>query len=486
MDVLDAVAGLLTQEVDLDVVLGRMVDAVARQLDAERATLFLLDPATGDLVSKAAHLPELPFIRLPPGTGVASLVARTGAVVNLPRPDSDPRWYEGVDRETGFKTRNLLALPVRLPGQESSVVGVLQALNKRGGAFTRDDEVFAQALSGQVATALDCTSLGARLRRRKAAPPELRYRYNRIIGDSDAMAAVYERVHRAALTDATVLVTGESGTGKELIARAVHCNGRRSARPFVKVDCAALPPTLVENELFGHARGAYTGADRHHAGKFEQADGGTLFLDEVGELPLPVQGKLLRFLQDRELEPIGSGRAVTVDVRVVSATNRDLPALVQAGQFRQDLYYRLRVVEVVLPPLRERGLADVERLVDHFLEVYGRKHGVRVRGMAEEAWQRLRAHRWPGNVRELENCIEAAVVLAADGWIPAEVLGLPGGPVARPAGGGEPTVLCPLAEVERAHILRVLEHVGGNRSRAAAILGIGRNTLARKLRDMDP
>ncbi|GMV43077.1 MAG: hypothetical protein AMXMBFR64_47930 [Myxococcales bacterium] len=475
MGVLDAVAQLLTVEIDLDVVLGRMVDVVARELGAERATLFLRDPATGGLVSKAAHLPELPFIRLAPGQGIASIVAETGTVLNLPKPDSDPRWYEGVDRETGFRTRCLLAVPVRI----DAVVGVLQVLNKRDGVFTEGDEAFALALAAQVAQALACTSLGARLRPGLPGPPVLQYRYNRIVGDSPAMAAVYERVRRAAATDATVLITGESGTGKELIARAVATNGSRRDKPFVKVDCAALPPTLVENELFGHARGAYTGADRAHTGKFEAADGGTLFLDEVGELPASAQGKLLRFLQDREIEPIGSGRAVTVDVRVISATNRDLAALVEAGQFRQDLFYRLRVVQIALPPLRERGLADVEGLVEHFLQIYGRKHGAKVRGLSPDAWARLRLHAWPGNVRELEHCIEAAVVLTHEGWIAADHLGLP-------ASGAAPeeAVAPTLAEVERRHILRVLAAVDGNRSRAAEVLGIGRSTLARKLKEM--
>ena len=529
MSVLDAVARLLTKEIDLDVVLGRMVDVVARELDAERGTLFLRDPATGRLVSRAAHLPELATIRLERGQGIAGLVAETGEVMNLPRPGADARWYEGVDRETGFRTRCLLAVPVRLPdggagasgagasgagasgagasgagasgaGAGGRIVGVLQVLNKRGGGFGEADEVFAVALAAQVGQALAATSLGVRLRG-DGGPPALRYRYNRIVGDSPAMEAVYDRVRRAAATEATVLVTGETGTGKELIARAVHANGARREQPFVKVDCAALPATLVENELFGHARGAYTGADRAYTGKLEAAHGGTLFLDEVGELPLLAQGKLLRFLQDREIEPIGSGRPVTLDVRVISATNRDLPALVAAGQLRQDLYYRLRVVEVVLPPLRERGDGDLERLVEHFLEVYGRKHGARVRGLSPEAWERLRRHGWPGNVRELEHCVEAALVLTHEGWIPAENLGLPG---AAPGGGhrdGPPGGMAAgqggaveggameagsltLAAVERAHIQRVLALCDDNRTRAAKLLGISRSTLARKLGEL--
>jgi Nif-specific regulatory protein len=239
---------------------------------------------------------------------------------------------------------------------------------------------------------------------------------------------------------------------------------------------------LIENELFGHERGAYTGADARAPGKCEAAGGGTLFIDEIGELPLTVQPKLLRFLQDREFERVGGTRTQTADVRVVAATHRDLEAMVGRGQFREDLYYRVKVVQILLPPLRERGQEDLLRLAEHFLAVHGKKHRRPTLSFSAAARARLLRHRWPGNIRELENCIESAVVLCEGEKIQPEHVALPtqaASPVDAPA-GFRPR---PLAEVEREHVLATLASVEDNRSKAAAILGIGRNTLVRKLKD---
>jgi Nif-specific regulatory protein len=298
------------------------------------------------------------------------------------------------------------------------------------------------------------------------------------------MLELYRRIVSAAATDATVLVRGESGTGKTLVARAVHDNSDRRDGPLVHVDCATLPSGLIESELFGHERGAFTGADRRVQGKFELADGGTLFLDEVGELPITLQGKLLRFLQDREFERLGGGKTLRTDVRVVSATNVDLEQHVRDGRFRRDLYYRIRVVELAIPPLRDRGPRDIRRLAEHFLDVYVRRHRSLARRIGPAAMARLEAYDWPGNVRELEHCIESAVVLARGETIEEEHLALPRGksPPASTGAGYPPGI--PLAAVERDHIRRTLEHCDGNRTEAAQLLGIGRNTLIRKLKDL--
>jgi Nif-specific regulatory protein len=287
-------------------------------------------------------------------------------------------------------------------------------------------------------------------------------------------------VEKAAQTTANVLVRGESGTGKELIARAVHVNSKRADQPFVKVDCAALPAGLIENELFGHEKGAFTGADARAEGRFEVAAGGTLFIDELGELPLTVQGKLLGVLQDREFTRVGGTRPLKADVRVVAATNRDLERMVADGRFRADLYYRIKVVELVLPPLRARGPEDVARLVRHFVDVFAKKHGKSVPGITDEAMQRLQKHGWPGNVRELENCIESAVVLSEGGPLRPEQLALP---TAAPGPASTPGGIRPLAEVEKQAIADALAALDGNRSHVAKALGIGRNTLLRKLKE---
>ena len=466
--------------VDLDGLLAEVVDVVAREVHAERATLFLLDRGRQELVSRAAHLPEIAEIRLRLGEGIAGAVAARRRLICVPEADRSSAFTQRIDLETGFRTRSLLAVPVL--DRRDEVLGVLEAINRRGGDFSERDEAAMTVLAGRVAELLVCTSLGQQLSPGVRLP--LAFRFNGIVGDSFPMRAMLERAARAARTDATVLIRGESGTGKELIARALHVNSGRSGGPLVKVDCAALPGELLENELFGHVRGAYTGADRASSGKVATAEGGTLFLDEVGELPSTAQGRLLRLVQDRSYYPVGGDSVHTADVRIVAATNRDLERAVAEGRFRQDLYYRLRVVELELPPLRERGHAELDRLIDHFVFEAGRRHGRPGMRLSEPARGALHGHGWPGNVRELEHCIESSVVLSPAQVIERSTLPLPDGPgdaQASPPPASEHEILS-LAEMQRRYVTRVLALCDGNRSRAARALGIGRNTLLRKLR----
>ncbi|MBL8956620.1 MAG: sigma 54-interacting transcriptional regulator [Myxococcaceae bacterium] len=483
-EVLLAASSMVGQEVNLDEFLHTLVDRVARSMQADRGTLYLMDHARGELFSRAAHLPELKQIRLKLGQGVAGFVAETGRPVNIPAAVEESRFHGAIDKITGYKTKTLLAVPLK--DGDGRVFGVLQVLNRLGGAhFTDDDEERLGALAAQIATALQSTSLYVELERARAAPQTpIGYFFNKVIGESAPMRAIYKVVQKAAGTSATVLIRGESGTGKELFARAVHVNSKRRTKPFVKVDCAALPPSLIENELFGHEKGAFTGAEGRQPGKFEVADGGTVFIDELGELPLPAQGKLLRVLQDREVERLGGNQTVQVDVRIVAATNRDLQKMVREGSFREDLYYRIKVVELVLPPLRDRGAEDLERLVRHFVAAAVRKHHVEpAPSLSAAALERLTGYHWPGNVRELENCVESAVVLS-EGEILPEHLPLPDGPrVVTVTASMTDDKVPTLAEVEKRHILAVLERVKGNRTAAAKLLAIGRNTLGRKLKE---
>jgi Nif-specific regulatory protein len=487
--VLLSVGGLVGREVDLDAFLQTLVDRIAVTMQADRGTLWLLDGARGELFSRAAHLPEVSQIRVKLGQGVAGHVAQVGETVNVPNPKGERLFFADIDRMTGYRTTSMLAVPLR--DTQGAIYGVLQVLNKRGAErFSEEDIERLTTIAAQVATALQSTSLYQELKRAKDQPQApVGYFFNRIIGESPQLKTIYRLVQKAAPTEATVLVRGESGCGKELFARAIHVNGPRRDKPFVKVDCAALPATLIENELFGHEKGAYTGADHRVPGKFEAADSGTVFIDEIGELPQHVQGKLLRVLQDREFERVGGTQTVKVDVRIVAATNRDLAKMVAEGKFREDLYYRIKVVEMVLPPLRERGGEDIERLTRHFVATAAKRHRLEPPRLSAAALERLKTYRWPGNVRELENCIESAVVLS-EGEILEEHLPLPTtdrggtpamGTVALPS--TEAPGLLPLAEVERRHILRVLESVKGNRTAAAKVLEIGRNTLARKLKE---
>jgi len=303
-----------------------------------------------------------------------------------------------------------------------------------------------------------------------------------LVGTSAPMRKVYDLLSRIAGSDASVLVTGESGTGKEIAARALHRQGPRSAGPFVAVSCSAIPEGLLESELFGHVRGAFTDARHTRAGLFMQASGGTLFLDEIGDLPLGLQPKLLRALQERVVRPVGAESEVPFDVRLISATNRDLRRAVDRHEFREDLFFRLAVIQIELPPLRARG-NDVLSLAHHFVARFAQQAGKRVRCCSQAASERLLAYPWPGNVRELQNAMERAVALTRREEIQIEDLpdslrSFRGRARPQPDGSGE---LMPLAEIERRHILRVLDAVGNDRTHAARVLGVDRKTLYRKL-----
>jgi len=296
------------------------------------------------------------------------------------------------------------------------------------------------------------------------------------------MRRAIEMALSVADSDTTVLLEGESGTGKELLASLIQFNSRRAARPFIKINCGAIPQTLLETELFGHERGAFTDARSRRIGRFEEADGGTLFLDEIGEMSLTAQVSLLRVLQDGEFTRVGGNEVITTDVRVIAATNKDLVQEIEAGRFRRDLCYRLNVYPVLLPPLRERT-EDIEQLVAYFIESYQQKSGRRVLGVSDRALRLLKSYPWPGNVRELENCVERAVIVAAGRQFTEEDLPeniraqTSAGPVSRI----ELSLPLTMEEVERALIAHTLSITGGDKAKAARLRGIGRKTLYRKL-----
>ena len=304
-----------------------------------------------------------------------------------------------------------------------------------------------------------------------------------IIGNSPPMQELLEMISYVAATEATVLITGESGTGKELVAAALHTNSERYNGPFIKVNCAALAETLLESELFGHEKGAFTGADRRREGKFVQANGGTLFLDEIGETTQSMQVKMLRVLQEHELQRVGGEETLHVDVRILAATNRDLATEVKAGRFREDLYYRLNVVTLAVPPLRERR-EDIPLLVAHFVHKFAEKNRRTVETVTPMCMELLVSYGWPGNVRELENAIERGVILMRGDQLSEKSLPLP---IQKQKGGGPGAIAPPasLQEAERLLILQTLEETGGNKSEAARRLGITRKTLQNKLQRYD-
>ena len=298
-------------------------------------------------------------------------------------------------------------------------------------------------------------------------------RFEQIIGKSSALESVLDQVEQVAPTDSTVLIQGETGTGKELIARAVHDSSSRFARPFIKLNCAAIPFDLLESELFGHERGAFTGAIAQKIGRFELADKGTLFLDEVGDIPPGLQPKLLRVLQEQEFERLGSTRTHRVDVRLVAATNRNLADMVKRNEFRSDLYYRLNVFPISLPPLRERR-EDIPALVSHFVELYGRRMGKQIEHIPPDTMSKLIAYQWPGNIRELQNFIERSVIVTSGDVLQSPLTSL------NSAAAAESTGAITMEDAERDHILKTLEHtrwVVSGPNGAAARLGIKRSTL---------
>ena len=308
-------------------------------------------------------------------------------------------------------------------------------------------------------------------------------RFDELLGASPAMKEVYDLLERVGESESTVLVSGESGTGKELVARALHRRSKRSTGPFVAINCAAMPEQLLESELFGHTKGAFTDARSARPGLFVQAKGGTIFLDEIGDMPVGLQPKLLRALQERTVRPVGGDTETPIDVRVVAASNRDLETAIEERKFREDLYYRINVIHVELPPLRARG-ADVLLLATHYLQHFATQSQKDVRSLDSEAAEKLSAYAWPGNVRELANCMERAVALTRNESIgiadlPEKIRSYRTSHVLVAA--TDPSELVPMEEVEKRYILRVLEAVGGNKTLAAQVLGLDRKTLYRKL-----
>ncbi len=496
-ELLADLGAMIAGEALLDDLLATLAERVARALGAQRATLWLIDNASGEIRSRVAILPELSELRVPVGHGVVGHVAREGVLVNITDASSDPRWATDIALATGYRPGSMLTVPIVRRGQ---IRGVLQVLGKTiagaPAAFDIRDEQFATVLAEQVGRALDYTSLrGAD----DTAGLTLRSRFNHVIGDSPAMSAVYDTVMAAARTDATVLLRGETGTGKGLLAHAIAVNSDRRDAPFVHIDCTTLPAGLVESELFGHERGAYTGADTRVIGKVEAARGGTLFLDEIGELPLPLQAKLLRFVQQRQFERVGGRETLTADVRLIAATNRDLAALAANGEFRSDLYFRLRVIEIELPALRTRGAADIAALAQHFLQQFMRRYKKRGLQFTAEARRELASYDWPGNVRELENTVERAVVLCPGLEVTPRDLRLeprrstqtftvPTAAIAAASTPGNSVAIdvnLTLAEAELAFATEVLRRCDGNQTAAARKLDVSRNKLARLLRGPD-
>jgi len=416
----------LNQHLDLKQSLYAVLDILHNSLSMDRGTVTLRHPLRDEIVIEVAHglsrsAMERGKYKL--GEGITGKVIASGKAVAVPKISEEPQF---LDRTATRRSRqgeelSFICVPVK-KGQE--VIGALSVDRQFDPAFNlkkgeRVLSVVATMIARHVINLENIKLEKEHLReenQRLRDELKTRYSINNIVGNSNKMREVYQLISQVSRSNATVLIRGESGTGKELVANSIHYNSHRADKPFVKVNCAALPPTLIESELFGHERGAFTGAIKQKLGKFELAHKGTLFLDEIGSIGLDVQVNLLRVLQEREFERVGGQKTITSDVRIITATNKNLEEAVEEGSFRGDLYYRLNVFPIFMPPLRERK-TDVLLLADFFLEKYAKENGKEIRRFSTPAINMLMDYHWPGNVRELENCIERAVLLCNEGVI---------------------------------------------------------------------
>jgi Nif-specific regulatory protein len=426
LKVLGHVAQLLSSQAEHGPAISAVLAALERELGMARSTVLLLSPDRRELLVEALSdplLPEHEDIRYRKGEGIVGRVLETGIPEIIPRISEEPQFGDRIHRrrESGEDRLSFVCVPIPV-GNE--IIGTLSAdFDCMQSDFLKDARQVLSIVASMIASEIKVRreeqqarklleAENLRLRNEVAD----RFRPENIIGNSHSMSLVYERISQVAASDTTVLIRGESGTGKELVASAIHYNGPRAKKPFIKVNCAALSETLIESELFGHEKGSFTGALRDRIGRIEEAEGGTLFLDEIGEFSPAVQVMLLRVLQEREFQRVGSNRVRKADVRIITATNRDLEAALALGLFRQDLYYRINVFPILLPTLRERK-DDLLLLADHLTRKYGSKFGKPIRRISTAAINMMLSYHWPGNVRELENCLEYAVLLSTDGVI---------------------------------------------------------------------
>lgn len=468
---------------DVEGLLERIAVDATKLLHCDRASIFLWDRDHGEIVARPALGVAGGSLRLPDRTGIVGEVLHSGKSERIDDAYAESRFSRKVDEASGYRTRNLMCVP--MTGRQHQVLGVFEVINKFEGSFTTDDEELLKELSAQVTAALHNTREREALLRSNQQLTEQATKGGAIIGESAAICALRSTVRRLADTDLPVLILGESGTGKEVVARALHYQGPRSPKPFVAVNCAALAETLLESELFGHEKGAFTDAREMRRGKFEVAEGGTIFLDEIGDMSLGGQAKLLRVLEQKVITRVGGSQTIPINVRVVAATNAKLLEAVRAKKFREDLYFRLNVVSLDLPPLRDRP-DDVLPLAEHFLQQFALASRRPKLHLSPEAKRRLQAHHWPGNVRELRNLMERVAFLAPADKIEVDDLAFILSPE-KPS-PAEPTEDQGLSEAtnrfQQEFIRRGIRRVGGNMSEAAKLMGLHRSNLYRKMRQL--
>jgi len=469
----------LNKHLDLKKSLYKVLDLLSDFMDMTRGTVTILNPLRNEISIEIAHgLSKSAIVKgkYKLGEGVTGRVIQDGKPITIPKISQEPLFLDRTDTRKIKPNQELsfICVPVK---KENQVIGALSVdrLYQKGYSL-KEGEKFLSVVATMIANHVIKLEK-IRIEKEKLKKENIRlktelenkYRFNNIIGNSNKMREVYQMISQVSRSNATVLIRGESGTGKELVANSIHYNSLRSKQPFVKVNCAALPSNLIESELFGHEKGAFTGAINQKKGKFELANKGMIFLDEIGSIDLEVQVKLLRVLQEREFERVGGYRTIKVDVRITAATNKNLETAVEEEAFRGDLYYRLNVFPIYMPPLRERK-TDILLLADYFLEKYSKENDKEIRRLSTPAIDMLMGYHWPGNVRELENCIERAVVLCEEGVIQSYHL-----PPTIQTGKESNTLSNQsleeaVANLERGMLIDSLKNARGNISEAASML----------------
>jgi len=476
-----------TNYTDVKMLLTRILESATKLTNGEASSLLLVNPENNKLyfeIALGSKGTEVKRFSLNMGEGIAGWVAERNTSLIVNDVANDERFYSDISKQIGFPTDSILAVPMRV---KDRCVGVVEIVNKVDNKpFNQDDLQWLEVFATQAALAVQNAHSYQRVRDEvHFLQDQIRHveGYHTFVGSSKAIQEKLSIARRVADTNSSVLILGESGVGKELFAEQIHLNSSRAQMPFIRVNCAALPEHLLETELFGHVKGAFTDATADRRGRFELADGGTIFLDEIGDVPFNLQAKLLRVLQDKIFEKVGSSEPVKVDVRIIAATNKDIELELSEGRFRQDLYYRLNVLPIYVPPLRERK-EDIPELIDFFLKRLNHDTKKQIRGFTSSAIEALLSYSWPGNVRELENVVERAVVICSDDYIePKDLILSTAG--ANDNGSYSGKKLKDAVNLFKRHYIQEsLEMNNWSQTRTAKILGIQRTYLSRLIKEL--
>ncbi|MDR1278922.1 MAG: sigma 54-interacting transcriptional regulator [Treponema sp.] len=472
---------------DIHALLTRILDSATRLCGGEASSLLLVDKDAGELyfeVALGSKGQEVKKFTVKMGEGIAGWVAEHNKSIIVNDVINDRRHLKTISKQIDYPSKTMLAVPMRIQGD---CIGVIEVLNKKDGKdFVQDDLEWLEIFANQAALAIiNIQNIEQARTEIRKLQDELKTgrKFHTLVAKSPLIMEKLEIIDRVAKTDSSVLILGESGVGKELFAEQIHLRSPRSREPFIRVNCAALPEGLLESELFGHVKGAFTSAVSNRQGRFELADRGTIFLDEIGDLPLPLQAKLLRVIQEKTFEKLGSNTSVTVNVRILAATNKDIETQVEKGEFRSDLYYRLNVLPLYIPPLRQRP-EDIPDLAAFFLKKFMGDTKKQFDGFSNEAMEAMLSYSWPGNIRELENCVERACVISKNKWIQREDLFLETSSHL-PEQDGNRNLKTAINTFKRYFIKKVLEENNWNQTGAARALDIQRTYLSRLIRELD-